>query len=124
MTHLALAEMESFQLKKLIYNGSGDDKQLTGSLKMLYSDLKVNLLRKEDGSNKIEEKKGLSFLANLIKIVDENPKNGEERSSNNLSTPRPYHKGFFALFWFNLMDNMTEIMMKGKTPESMKKNRK
>lgn len=124
LTNLALAKMESFYLKKLIYSGTGSTEQLTGSLNMNYTDLKIALLKNDKETNEIAKNKSLSFLANFIKIIDENPHNGKERISKHLQTTRPYHKGFFALLWFNLMDNMLEIIMKGDPPEKIKKKRK
>lgn len=124
LKNLALAETEQFHLKRLNYLGEGNTKQLRGSMHMIYKDLKVNLLKKDEGEKKIETKEFLSFLANFVKIIDQNPgSDGKERTITRLSSERPQHKGFFALVWFNVFDCMLEIAMKNGPPESIKENR-
>jgi len=124
LKNLALAETEQFHLKKLNYSGEGNTKQLRGSMNMIYNDLKVNLLKKDEDEKKIETKEFLSFLANFVKIIDQNPgSDGKERVISGLASERPQHKGFFALVWFNIFDCILEIAMKNGPPESIKENR-
>ncbi|MBK9553212.1 MAG: hypothetical protein IPO45_13705 [Saprospiraceae bacterium] len=118
-----MAETESFNLKSLNYTSKGDAKTATGSMELIYSDLKVNIFQKDEETKKLEEKKVISFLANLIKVRTNNLKDKDEVKAVNIVSERPFFKGFFALIWFNIFDCTTAIAFKGKAPDILKKGR-
>ena len=113
---LARAELESFKLNKLIYHVEGNDNYAVGNLTLLYQDLKLNVLKKEDGELK---KKGLiSLLANLLKIYDHNPMPGEaERKATGIKFQRLPNKNFFGLVVRTLLECAQQIALKGKNKE-------
>jgi len=121
--NLGMAETESFNLKSLNYTSKGDAKTATGSMELIYSDLKVNIFQKDEETKKLEEKKVISFLANLIKVRTNNLKDKDEVKAVNIVSERPFFKGFFALIWFNIFDCTTAIAFKGKAPDILKKGR-
>lgn len=92
-------------------------------MELIYSDLKVNIFQKDDETKKLEEKKVISFLANLIKVRTDNLKDKNEVKAVNIVSERPFFKGFFALIWFNIFDCTTAIAFKGKAPDILKKGR-
>jgi hypothetical protein len=118
-----MAETESFNLKSLNYTSKGDTKTAIGSMELIYSDLKVNIFQKDEETKKLEEKKVISFLANLIKIRTDNFKDKDEVKAVNIVSERPFFKGFFALIWFNIFDCTTAITFKGKAPDILRKGR-
>gem|GEM_PF-2149450 len=121
--NLGMAETESFNLKSLNYTSKGDAKTAIGSMQLIYSDLKVNIFQKDEETKKLEEKKVISFLANLIKIRTDNLKDKDEVKAVNIVSERPFFKGFFALIWFNIFDCTTAITFKGKAPDILRKGR-
>lgn len=111
---LAQAELESFKLNKLDYHVEGYDGYAIGNLRLLYQDLKLNVLKKdEDGELK---KKGLiSLLANMLKLYDHNPMPGEaERKAVNIRDERLPNKNFFGLVVRTMLKCTQEIALKGK----------
>lgn len=121
---LAQAEAATFSLHNLSYKSRGNTRAATGSMKMNYSALNIRLLTRDEETNKLEEKKWLSLLANAVKIRQENLHGPDEIKADNIVTRRPYFRGFFALIWFNIFDCMTEITIKGDQPAILTKNRK
>ena len=122
---LARAQTESFNLSRLIYHVEGNDFTSKGTLKMRYTDLNVSLLKVDKESGELEKKKGLTILANWLKILDSNPgKDGVERVATGFTYNREYFRGFFAVIWFNLFEGIKEIAMKGGPPPITKKSKK
>lgn len=110
---LARAELETFSLDKLDYHVEGNDHSATGNLSLLYHNLKLNVLKEEDGEFK---KKGLiTLLANLLKLHSSNPEEGEaERKAIGIREPRIPTKNFFGLVIKTLLTCTQEIAVKGK----------
>ncbi len=121
--NLGMSEAESFNLKSLNYRSKGDYNSATGSMEMIYNDLNINIYQKDAETKKVEEKKLISFLANLIKVRPDNVKDKDEVKAVNVYTERPYFRGFFALVWFNIFDSAIAITMKGKVPDILKRGR-
>ena len=95
---LALARVESGKIQKLTFYVKANRFGSTADVQMLYSDLKVNLLKK-DGS--VLKKKGfLSFLANTFVVKNSNPrKAGEAPLRANVKHEHPQDRSFFNLMW-------------------------
>lgn len=113
---LARADLQQFHLNKMNYHVEGYDGYAIGNLQLLYRDLKLELLKEQDGELK---KKGLiSFLANMLKIYDNNPVPGEpERKAINIRDQRLPEKNFFGLIVRTLLKCTQEITLKGKNKE-------
>ena len=75
---------------------------------MKYEDLKVDVLKRDDDSKKIEKKGLTSFLANTI-VKNSNPDKGNLRKE----TPhydRDIQKSFFNLVWKTIFTGMKETV--------------
>lgn len=93
---LALSEVKSLDIQKVAFDIRGSEAGAKGTLTMEYEDLKVALLKPDDG--KLEKQGVTSFLANSLLIHDRNPSNGKLRTV----TPefeRDETKSFFNLVW-------------------------
>lgn len=111
---LAKAEMESFTLDKLQYHVEGNDNMATGDLRLLYHNMKLNVLKIDD-DGKFKKKGLISLLANMIKLYPENPVSGEpERVAKGIKNPRTVTKNFFGYAVFTLLKCAQEIAVKGK----------
>lgn len=121
--NLGMAQTESFNLKSLNYRSKGNTKSATGSMELIYSDLKVDFLEKDEETKQVKEKKVISLLANVLKVRTDNPNNKDEVKAVNIFTERPFFRGFFALVWFNIFDCTVAITINGKAPDMLKKGR-
>lgn len=86
-----------------------------GTVKILYNNLKVNMLK--DGDNGEKEKKGLlSFLANTILIRNDNPTKGEVPRVAQVKFERVPQASFFNLMWKSVFVGIREIVGIGIVP--------
>ncbi len=108
---MALIEARQGILQKLECNITGTASSAVADVKLLYEDLKINLLEK-DGNTL--EKKGLkSMFANIL-IFDDNPKDGSLRTAQNVQKSRRFGKSFFNLAWSAVAAGIVEIIFKQK----------
>jgi hypothetical protein len=102
------ARIEKGQINSLTFNLSGNTNNMTGQVKMLYDDLKVSLLQKDDESKKLEKKKLASFAANIM-IKNSNPsKKKDEPRVSNVNFTRDKHRSIFHLSWKSLFTGIKE----------------
>jgi hypothetical protein len=124
---LGEVEIESGNVKQADFNIQANERGSRGTVKFLYTDLKVKLL-KEDEKGKTEKKGLLSFLANTILIKNDNPSEGEPVRTANVTMTRVPQASFFNLMWKSVFVGIREnvgigfIPMKGMPkPETSKK---
>ena len=105
---MGLARMEKGRIDRLHFNFTGTDSSSSGKLEMLYSDLKISLLKKHKEENKYD-KKGLASLAANIILKKSNPgKNGDAPRVVDVHFNRILHKSFFNLIWKTIFTGMKE----------------
>ncbi len=92
---LGMVSIKKGQVNKLGFNISGTDLGSKGSATLLYSDLKLELLKNDSGDIK---KKGLMSLVTNALVKDKNPQNGVIRTEE-IDYERDTHKSFFFLVW-------------------------
>lgn len=112
---LGMVEIKSCQIHDLTFNMTGNERRASGHVKFLYSNLKVNILKKEDGSHEFKRKGLLSFLANALVIKDANPEKGETRLANPRYERDP-KKSFFNLVWKTLFTGIKETALGENSP--------
>jgi hypothetical protein len=96
---LGLFMVKRGTLKKLTAHVSGDNFKASGNVVMLYDNLHVTPLKKDEDKPKGLKKKSVtSLIANTFVLKDENPsKNGEERKADASFTRQ--NGTFFNLVW-------------------------
>jgi hypothetical protein len=99
---LAMAEIKSFHLSRMDMHVQGNEKAGSGSFTLLYTDLDVDLKKKDEDTKQLKSKKLLSFMANTLLIYPSNPMPEKEMRKVNTSIPRDPHKSFFSLIWKNI----------------------
>jgi hypothetical protein len=112
---LGMVEVKSLQIQELTFKMTGNERRAAGQVKFLYSNLKVNILKKEDGTHEFKRKGLMSFLANALVIKDANPEKGEIR----LAHPRyerDISKSFFNLVWKTLFTGIKETALGENSP--------
>jgi hypothetical protein len=107
---LGLVKIETGNIQKVDFDIKGNAVGSTGSLKMQYSNLKVQLLKEgEDGE--APKKKGLlSFLANKLVIKDSNPEKGEALRVAPVQFTRSPSQSFFSLLWKSVFSGIRETV--------------
>lgn len=107
---LGLVKIETGNIQKVEFDIKGNAVGSTGSLKMQYNNLKVQLLKEgEDGE--APKKKGLlSFLANKLVIKDSNPEKGEALRVAPVQFTRSPSQSFFSLLWKSVFSGIRETV--------------
>jgi hypothetical protein len=112
---LGMVEVKSCRIEDLTFSMTGNERRASGQVKFLYSDLKVNILKKEEGTHEFKKKGLMSFFANMLIIKDSNPAGGETR----LAHPhyeRDIKKSFFNLVWKTLFTGIKETALGENSP--------
>jgi len=115
--NLGLIEVESGNIQRINFKANGNLRTATGSMGMLYTNLKVKLLSDNIDGEGTKEKGLLSFLANTILVKDQNPSKGDPPRTATMSTSRINSGSFFNLMWKTLFVGIKDIVGVGIVPE-------
>lgn len=114
---LGLVEIESGDIQHIDFKANGNLRSATGSMNMLYTNLKVKLLSDNIDGEGTQKKGFLSFLANTILVKDENPQKGEAPRTANMTNTRINSASFFNLMWKTVFVGIKDIIGVGIVPE-------
>lgn len=114
---LGLVEIESGNIQHVDFKANGNLRSATGSMNMLYTDLKVKLLSDNIDGEGTKEKGFLSFLANVILVKNENPQKGEAPRTASMANTRVNSASFFNLMWKTVFVGIKDIVGVGVVPE-------
>jgi hypothetical protein len=112
---LALVEIRSGYVQEVSFNMQGNEKSAAGTVKLVYSNLKVRILKKDEETRELKRKGLLSLFANAIAINDSNPRDGKLHIAHARYTRDP-RKSFFNLVWKTLFTGVKEIAISGEMP--------
>lgn len=115
--NLGLIEIESGNIQKVTFKANGNLRSASGSMSMLYSNLKVKLLSDNIDGEGTKEKGFLSFLANTVLVKDENPKKGEAPRTATITATRINSGSFFNLMWKTVFVGIKDIVGVSIIPE-------
>jgi hypothetical protein len=112
---LGLIAIEKGNVQSIDFNISANERGSNGTVKFIYTDLKVNLLEENEEGKK--EKKGfLSFLANTILIKNDNPSKGDPVRVSKVTFTRVPQASFFNLMWKSIFIGIRETVGIGIVP--------
>jgi hypothetical protein len=122
VTPLGMAEINSVNVQKLIFNIKANQNIARGTVKFYYTDLNVNVLKREENGNL--KKQGLiSTITNKFIIEKQNPNKKDEFTIGRVLYTRPYYAGFFNYLWQSLFTGLKESVGVSREKESkLKKN--
>jgi hypothetical protein len=103
------AKLEEGRINSLSFDFEGDNYKNSGTVKMLYKDLKLAILEKEKGSNKLDKKGLASFVANIV-VKNENPKGNDEPRVIQVDMERDTNRSIFSLVWKSLFKGIKETV--------------
>jgi hypothetical protein len=112
---LALIEIKSGYVQEVTFNMQGNERTASGTVKMLYNNLKIRILKKDDETSELKRKGLLSLFANAIAINNSNPRDGKLHIAHPRYT-RDLRKSFFNLVWKTLFTGVKEIAINGDVP--------
>jgi len=115
--NLGLIEIESGNVQHITFNAAGNLRSASGTMTMLYNNLKVKLLSDNIDGEGTKEKGLLSFLANTLLVKDENPSKGDLPRTARMNTTRINSGSFFNLMWKTLFVGIKDIVGVGIVPE-------
>lgn len=122
---LALVKITSGKLNSLDFDMRADKKTARGKLQLLYNNLKISILKKDE-NDKLKKMGIFSLLANALVIKRNNPTIGEPPRSFNINYTRKTSASIFTFMWKSLFmgikscagyDASTEAAVKKKINE-------
>jgi hypothetical protein len=106
---MALAELKKGKISGLQFHLNATNTQAKGKLILLYEDLSIKLLKKDDDKNKYKTKL-LPTLAAAFVVKDANPSNGKTRIGD-INYNRDIHRSMFQLMWKALFTGIKEVAL-------------
>ncbi len=103
------AHIREGKLNALDFTLHGDDHNTNASVKLLYENLKVDVLEKDKDGGKSDKKFLTSLLANVI-IKNSNPKKNEAARVANVSMARNTNRSIFYMCWKTLFKGIRETV--------------
>ncbi|WP_139125827.1 AsmA family protein [Arcticibacter eurypsychrophilus] len=104
---LAAVEIKQANITHLTVDISANNVEGRGKILVTYSDLKVDVLKK-DNNGKFKKRGLITFIANNFKIKRENPKKGKKAEPVDAYYKKPPEKSFFALIWKTIFAGVKE----------------
>ncbi|RCH53739.1 hypothetical protein DJ568_15990 [Mucilaginibacter hurinus] len=103
---LALVHVESADVKKLLFNVNASNYQGKGQLQFYYNNLKIHLLKKEEGKKQLQKQGFVSTLANTFFIDHDNPDKKGNFRPGPINLARDPKTSFFSFLYKALLDGL------------------
>ena len=103
---MALARIDKGNINQMSFSFIGDNHRATGNLLLLYHDLHVSLLKKDEEKNKYTKKLIPTVATNII-LKDSNPANNETRRAA-INYDRDIHRSLFNLLWKSIFSGVKQ----------------
>jgi len=97
------------QLNGVEFNLHGNDNAMNGTVKLLYSDLKIDVLEMDKGAVEADKKSLASFLTNIV-AKNSNPKRNEEARIANVIMARDINRSIFSFCWKAIFKGIMETV--------------
>jgi hypothetical protein len=108
LANLASLEVANCDMRNLKFTMQGDKTKMHSNVTMLYNNLRVRILEKNSGENKLKKNAWFSFLANSVLLNNDNPRfNGKTiHPKFHINYHRDY--SFFGYLWKALFKGVKE----------------
>lgn len=106
---MAVAKVEKGTINDADIHIEGSDYKGKAKIILLYDDLKIAVLKKEEDEKKLKKKGLISFAANLL-IKNSNPGKNEKVREGNGTFERDTNRAFFNLVWKSLFVAIADAM--------------
>ncbi len=118
---MGMMKVEKGTIQKLHANIKGDESGASGNVLLLYQDLKLSLLEKDQDKRALDKKDVTSLFANLIVLKEDNPKKGKEPRSEAAEFKHDPTGGFMMLVWKTVLVGVLKTV---GAPEKMASKKK
>ena len=102
------AQFKTGHINSLEFNLAGTNHQMDGNVKLLYDDIHVSMLKKEEDSVHFKKRRMMSLFANM-KIKNFNPEKDKSPRIAGVHYRRDIHKSIFNLVWKSIFEGIQEI---------------
>lgn len=103
---LALVHVESADVQKLTFNVNASNYYGKGHLEFYYKNLKIQLLKKEEGKATLKKQGLISMIANDLVIEDNNPDTKGVFRPGPIDLPRDPKVSFFSFLYKGLLEGL------------------
>jgi hypothetical protein len=107
---LAMMAIKSANLNKMYMHIDANRYQAKGNINLYYTNMKVNLLKRDDEADTLKKRGFLSFFTNVA-LPNDNPKKNGKFRKGPINITRDPHDSFFGLLWKCSLDGMSSAMM-------------
>lgn len=97
-------------IHSLDFDFRADNYSMDGKVKILYDDLKVSMLKKDDATKALEKKKLASMAANLL-VKNNNPSGNKPPRTGEAHFERDTTRSMFHMAWKTLMDGVGKSVL-------------
>lgn len=104
---MGLAKIEKGTIHKLSFSLTGNNHRADGPVTILYDDLGVSLLKKDEQDKSLDKKKLASLMAKIV-IRKANPGRNDEVRTAHVHFERDIHRSFFHLVWKSIFTGVKE----------------
>ncbi|MBX2925128.1 MAG: hypothetical protein KF746_23205 [Chitinophagaceae bacterium] len=104
------ARVDKGKLDALSFDLKADDYGMEGSVKILYKDLKVSVLKKDEATRELKKRKLASVGVNLL-VKNNNPSGNKPPRIANIHFERDTTRSMFHMSWKTLMKGIKETAM-------------
>lgn len=106
---MALVEVNSGTVTSLDFNLTGNDNRIKGIVRLLYDDLKIRILKKDDDSPGYKKKKVMSLMANIM-VKNANPGKNKPVRIVSVSHPRDVYRSIFNFIWKSIFEGVQKTV--------------
>lgn len=102
----ALMAVKSGTINRMYFHIDGNEYSARGRVDLYYKDMKYAVLKKDDETKEIKERKLVSALSNMM-LPNDNPTKGGKFKKGPINIKRPANMSFFGLLSKAMLDGMT-----------------
>jgi hypothetical protein len=106
---MALVEVHSGTVTSLDFNLIGNDNRIKGIVRLLYNDLTIKILKKDEESADYKKKKVMSLMANIM-VINANPGKNKPVRIVTVSHPRDIYRSIFNFIWKSIFEGVQKTV--------------
>lgn len=108
LAELVHLEVSNCNLRSLRFIINGDKKSMNSNVTMMYNNLRVKVLEKDEEDNKLKKHGLLTILANHMVIEGENPRQNGKLIKSKFVLKRKEEWSFFGFIWKGMLKGIKE----------------
>lgn len=116
----ASISITSGKINTMNFGFSANNTKATGNMKLLYEELKFDIMNRQTGKTTTFKEQLKSLIANII-VIESNPMPGEEARPGIIEYDRDPERYIFGYFFRSLLSGIKTTVTKTKSPKKSKK---